>query len=159
MTPATLPHCRTTVQLVHPCRHLDHVPHRQTPTRLQSKVYYNDCPVHAWAGYDEEARYFESAVRSDKRRELVASAYGAVANMRHAQLDMLCVTMLHRFKADLAAALESKDGAFTATAAGCEVGPLLCSTAARMNPCTVHVCQSTTDIPARLRSAARRLLV
>mmetsp|Transcript_3599 Transcript_3599/g.10456 ORF Transcript_3599/g.10456 Transcript_3599/m.10456 type:complete len:858 (-) Transcript_3599:898-3471(-) len=69
-------------------------------------------------GYDEEARYFESAVRADKRQELVAQAYAVVATVRHAQLDMLRKATLDRFKADLAAALDSENQAFTATAAG-----------------------------------------
>ena len=59
-------------------------------------------------------------MRADKRRELVNSAYSAVADARHAQLDRLQAATLERFQADLATALETKGEAFSATAAGCE---------------------------------------
>ncbi len=58
-------------------------------------------------------------MRADKRRELVNSAYSAVADAWHAQLDRLQTATLERFQADLATALETKGEAFSATAAGC----------------------------------------
>jgi Root hair defective 3 GTP-binding protein (RHD3) len=69
-------------------------------------------------GYDEEARYFEAAVRADKRTELVAKAYAAVAGVRDAQLAALKARTLQRFQADLQAAVEAGEEGFSAAAAG-----------------------------------------
>jgi hypothetical protein len=68
-------------------------------------------------GYDEEARYFEAAVRADKRAELVAKAYAAVAGVRDAQLAALKARTLQRFQADLQAAVEAGEEGFSAAAA------------------------------------------
>ena len=67
-------------------------------------------------GYDEDARYFEAAVRADKRQELVAKAYAAVAGVRDAQLAALKLRTLQRFQADLQAAVEAGDEGFSAAA-------------------------------------------
>ena len=68
-------------------------------------------------GYDEEARYFEAAVRADKRKELVAKAYTAVAGVRDAQLAALKLRTLQRFQEELQAAGQSGDEGFSAAAA------------------------------------------
>lgn len=68
-------------------------------------------------GYDEEARYFEAAVRADKRTELVAKAYAAVAGVRDAQLAALKARTLQHFQADLQAAVEAGKEGFSAAAA------------------------------------------
>jgi Root hair defective 3 GTP-binding protein (RHD3) len=75
---------------------------------------HHDCL--AIPGYDEEARYFEAAVRADKRQELVAKAYAAVAGVRDAQLAALKARTLQRFQADLQAAVEAGDEGFSAAA-------------------------------------------
>lgn len=70
------------------------------------------------SGYDEEARYFEAAVRADKRKDLVTKAYAAVAGVRDGQLAALRARTLQQFKADLQAAVEAGSDGFTAAVAG-----------------------------------------
>lgn len=68
------------------------------------------------SGYDEEARYFEASVRTDKRKDLVSSAFAAVADVRNTQLVALRAIMLQRFKTDMTAALEAEPKTFSASA-------------------------------------------
>lgn len=75
------------------------------------------------AGYDEEARYFEAVVRADKRQDLVASAFAAVAEVRSAQLVALQALILQRFIAAMAAAKQAHPNSFSASAARCSPVP------------------------------------
>lgn len=78
-------------------------------------------PTHAcaFAGYDEEAQYFEPGVRGAKRAELESSLHALAAPHMRAQLAMLAATALGGFKQALPAAVVGGEETFVDAAARC----------------------------------------
>lgn len=71
-----------------------------------------------YAGYDEEARYFEAGVRRAKREELVARARDLVRGAFDAQLRHLRAALHDRAALEIAACA-GREGGFAAAASLC----------------------------------------